>query len=661
MKKALLLIVLFCVLFLNSSIAQHFEWAASMGKAQTETLSAVTDAEGNLTMVLSWQQASISYAKFDELYCIFDAFGDTIRLENNRPAMLVLIQFNKQGKLNWYKVIASRRNDYVAETAFLTCAKNGNVSLFINAGGNYYINDFNFEYLIEEGDFIRNEAPKATNPNGDGDEEKDDEDDYYNDRERLLDKWTGTIQMDFKPSGELVRLSRLFSHNRIELQGVVAHADGGNILTGFVSDKSITIGKTTISELTAGATVILKTDSMGTLQWVQAIKYLAKSCCTIYDSKIAQSPNGTTFIAGMGNYGIEFPDGKKEEFEAKPEHTKYNPPSQSFLLALDKTGKVLWHKMSGAKNYINALLVNDKTIFISGSTAFTNSVFGTKADTAEGRKGYIMALDAKKGKAQWLHSNTSGGFGTMAQDNAGNVYGLGEYTGYKSGLATNSPAYFETDTLPRRCSQALLATYDSKGKYRWVKGFSGMLYDNSQYFKLFADDCNNLFIAGSIFASLKIPNQYIDGAFMKGEAYGSMAYLSKIKNNTNRLDTNALVKQAPADSNTLFAFREVQGEAIKGQAGCGVSPGPWQMVVYPNPFSADATVKINTTYDDDAVSILVMDLNGRQLGTLLSGKQLKKGTYEYPINTAAFNLSWGTYLIVLRGSATILSERVVYR
>ncbi len=655
MKKHLLLLSLSFLLLINTTQAQHFEWAASMGKAQTETLSSITDDEGNLTMVLSWEQTSMPYAKYDELYCVFDAFGDTIKIVNKSPSMLVLVQFNKQGKLNWYKVITSRHNGYLPEEVFLTCAKNGTLSLFFNAKSSFYVSDDNFEYLLESDDFIRNEPPKEK-PDSDSDEE---EDYYYSGMNELLEKWKGTLQIDFKPTGELKRLSRIFPHNSIDIQDAVA-TKGGTILTGFVS-KPITIGKTTLSNLTAGATVVFKTDSMGTVVWVQKVKYLAKTCCTIYGTQIAQTENGNIYVAGMGNYGIEFPDGKKEEFEITAEHNQYNPPAQSYLLALDANGKMLWYKLSGQKNYIKSILADNKTVYISGTSPLNNKVFGAKADTAQGRKGYLMAIDAKKGKTLWLHSNTSSGFGTMTQDNAGNIYGLGIYTGYTSAATINAPAYFETDTLPRRYSQAILVSYDEAGTYRWVKGFSGLLYDNSQYFKLFADGCNNLFITGSIFASLKIPNQYIDGAFMKGEAYGSMAYLSKIKNNTNLLDTNAEVKQAPTDSNTLFTFREVQGEAMQGQTGCGVSPGPWQMVIYPNPFSADATVKINTTYDDDAVSILVMDLKGQLLGTLLSKEKLKKGTYEYPINAAAFNLSWGTYLIVLRGSATILSERVVYK
>ncbi len=653
MKKLLCLLCAFSIVV--SAKSQHFEWAASMGKAQTETLSAVTDAEGNITMALSWLANGLNHVKYEEMYCVFDAFGDTLRLEKRNPAMLVVVQFNKQGKLNWHKSIIGQRNDYVAETAFLTCNKNGDVSFFMNAGGYYYVSDWAFESFLEDGDYKRNEATPSTI----GDDADKDYDALQNE---WREEWEGTIQIDFTKAGKLKRLSRIFSHNNVELQNVVADAKGGNILSGFVSEKSITIGKTTISGLTAGATVIIKTDSMGTVSWVQPIKYLAKSCCTIYDSKLTQAPNGTIFLAGRSNYGIEFTNGKKEEFETKPEHTQFNPPSAAFITALAPDGKYLWHKLSFGNSHITALLASNDNVYVSGVIGTKAEVFENKADTAVAKRSFIMTLAAKTGKTVWLQSNTGNGFVSLTIDNQGNVYGLGKYEAYRYGYPYDKPAYFHTDTLRSRWSSLIVASYDAKGNYRWVKSTTSVLFENSHYYRLFNDGCNNLFVAGSAFAGLKIPTQYLDGAFMKGEAYGSMAYVTKIKNNVNKLDTNVIASDSSKkQDNVLFAYREVQGDAIKGQTGCSVSPGPWTLTVFPNPFSADATVKISTTYNDDNVSVLVFDLKGQLLGTLLNAQKLEKGTYEYPLNASSLNLQWGTYLIVLRGSATILSERVIYK
>lgn len=626
-----------------------------MGKAQTETLSAVTDADGNITMVVSWLANGLNHVKYEEMYCVFDAFGDTLRLENRNPAMLVIVQFNKQGKLNWHKSIIGQRNDYVAETAFLSCNKSGDVSFFMNAESIYFVKDREFESLLEEGSYKRNEIPA----NSELKSEESDEDDSQG---NWVEEWQGTIQIDFTKAGKLKRLSRIFSHNDVELQNVVADAKGGNILSGFVTEKSITIGKTTISGLTAGATVIIKTDSMGTVSWVQTIKYLAKSCCTIYDSKLTQAPNGTIILAGRSNYGIEFSNGKKEEFETKPEHTQYNPPSAAFVTALAVDGKYLWHKLSFGNSHITALLASNDNVYVSGVIGAEAEVFENKADTTVAKRSFIAAFAAKTGKIVWLQSNTSNGFVSLTNDNQGNVYGLGEYEAYRYGYPYDKPAYFHTDSLRSRWGSLIVASYDAKGNYRWVKSTTSVLFENSHYYRLFNDGCNNLFVAGSAFAGLKIPTQYLDGAFMKGEAYGSMAYITKIKNNVNKLDTNAIVSDSiKKQDNVLFAYREVQGDAIKGQTGCSVSPGPWMLTVFPNPFSADATVKISTTYNDDYVSVLVFDLKGQLLGSLLKGQKLEKGTYEYPLNASALNLQWGTYLIVLRGSATILSERVVYK
>lgn len=389
MKKLLCLLCI--VSFFVSVKSQHFEWAASMGKAQTETLSAVTDADGNITMVVSWLANGLNHVKYEEMYCVFDAFGDTLRLENRNPAMLVIVQFNKQGKLNWHKSIIGQRNDYVAETAFLSCNKSGDVSFFMNAESIYFVKDREFESLLEEGSYKRNEIPAKSELKS----EKSDEDDLQG---NWVEEWQGTIQIDFTKAGKLKRLSRIFSHNDVELQNVVADAKGGNILSGFVTEKSITIGKTTISGLTAGATVIIKTDSMGTVSWVQTIKYLAKSCCTIYDSKLTQAPNGTIILAGRSNYGIEFSNGKKEEFETKPEHTQYNPPSAAFVTALAGDGKYLWHKLSFGNSHITALLASNDNVYVSGVIGAEAEVFENKADTTVAKRSFIVAFAAKTGK-----------------------------------------------------------------------------------------------------------------------------------------------------------------------------------------------------------------------------------------------------------------------
>lgn len=655
MKKFIsLLCAFYCTIVAKS---QHFEWAGSMGKAQTQTLSAVTDADGNITMAVSWLAIGLGNAPYSEMHFVFDAFGETHRLDNTYPAMLVVLQYNKQGKLNWHKTIVGPRQDFVLEEAFLTCNKNGDVSLFMNAAGYYSINDVAFESFLENGTYKRNELTDPPEFRADVVDK-----DYDALQQEWRREWQGTLQIDFTKAGSLKRISRLFFHNKVELQNVVADVNGGNILSGFVGEKSITIGKKTISGLTAGATVIIKTDSMGNVKWVQSVKYLSKSCCTIYPTYLSQAADGTILMAGRCNYGVEFSNGKKEEFETTPEHTQFNPPSATFITALTAGGEYLWHKLSDGNGYITSLLGGNGIVYISGNIGSKDEIFENKVDTSVAKRSFVMAFNIKTGKTLWAQSNTAGGFVSLTTDNEGNVYGLGKYEAHRHGYPYDKPAYFHTDSLRSRWSSMVVASYDAKGKYRWVKSTTSILFEKSHYYRLFTDGCNNLFVAGSAFASLNIPSQYLDGAFMRGDAHGSMAYITKIKNNTNKLDNQSIASDSSKkQDNVLFTYREVQGEPIKGQTGCEVSPGPWTLTVFPNPFSADATVKISTTYDDDNVSVAVFDLKGQLLASLLKTQKLEKGTYEYPLNASSLNLQWGTYLIVLRGSATILSERVIYK
>lgn len=659
MKKHLLsLVILICVSL--SAFSQHFEWAASMGKAQTETLASVMDSEGNITQVVSWQTSY--YTKYKEAHFIFDAYGDTIRLKHKRTYQLVVVQFDKNGKHTWHKVILSRGRSN-PEDVLLTVDNSNNISVFINSPDICLIDDETFEQRLNTDKFIKNKNSFLDREKEDEDEETDIEENYLKVKD-YKKEWRGLVEFKLNKKGSLIDIKRILPSYLIETHSAISTTDNGVVFLASIGDDKITIGNLKIDGKKGGGYILLKIDKEGNAQWVKTFNFMDESCCSYvmpYPS-IAQSPNGNIYVAGAMGGGIEFPNGKKVDFKTDPDPKKQRNQFQGFVAAFNKSGKMLWQKTSGGRNTIHSLYANNKTVYISGKSRVNAKIFGKKADTTRGKNGFVLAIDAKKGKSKWLQSNSTNGFVTLTQDTEGNIYGLGEYSAHKHAkLNIKEPCVFETDTLKNYYQRTIIASYDKKGKYRWVKSSTGLLYTWQHHYNLLINDCNNLFLTGSVFAGMKIPSQYIDGAFMKGEAYGSMAYLSKIKNNTNQLDTNALVKQDSIKSNPLFQYREVAGKAIEGQTGCGVSPGPWEMIVYPNPFNGQATVKIKTTFDDNNVNLLIMDMKGQTISSIFNDMKLEQGVYTYLINAPTLNMSKGQYLIVLRGSATILSERIIYK
>ena len=78
---------------------------------------------------------------------------------------------------------------------------------------------------------------------------------------------------------------------------------------------------------------------------------------------------------------------------------------------------------------------------------------------------------------------------------------------------------------------------------------------------------------------------------------------------------------------------------------------------YPNPFNPITSIQ----YAIDSrqfVTITVYDLLGRELVVLLN-EEKDAGKYEIQFNSANYNLSSGTYIIVFNASGTFLSRKVI--
>lgn len=644
--KRLLLFNIFILNLSVSTYAQHFEWAVTMGRAETEVLCSVKDGDGNITQLVLWEVAYHNkYKNDEEKHLIFDAYGDTIKLKNNRRNQLVVVQFDKLGKLNWEKSIVNNYNEnHTLLGAFLTFDKKANLSVFLSTTVPYELDDESFEDILLKKEFIKNNKYSI-----EGAEEP--ETDY---EEEDLDKFKGVIEYKLNQKGKLIDLKRILPYGLIELLKVVPTIDSGHILLAAAED-NISIGAFEIEARKGGGYILIKINNNGEVIWAKTFLFLDENCCaySLPNPSIAQSANGTIFIGGSIEGGIIYPNGKKVNFRTKSDTSILHAPSQAFIAALEPDGRMLWQKTSGANNTIHSIIAGDKTLHISGNSRFSSKIFGKRMDTTEGKRGFIMALSTKKGKVKWFRSNTVNAFVSMLKDNKDNIYGLGEYNNQKyAKLNMKVPAYFETDTLESTLEDVVLASYTAKGKYRWMKALDSYLYYKNGSNDLFIDSCNNLFLSGTIYSGTKTADFFEDAALFKAKANTSMAYLCKIKNTKG-----VLIQQNNAEKTFLLKYRETPTTNVETKE-CEISPGPWKLAVHPRRFNNKAIVKVKITFDD-SVSLKLLDIDGKKIiSTIIEKVRLKKGLHSFTINANTLNLKKGPYLLVFKGSTTILTKPI---
>ncbi|RKY97224.1 MAG: hypothetical protein DRQ13_04930 [Ignavibacteriae bacterium] len=83
---------------------------------------------------------------------------------------------------------------------------------------------------------------------------------------------------------------------------------------------------------------------------------------------------------------------------------------------------------------------------------------------------------------------------------------------------------------------------------------------------------------------------------------------------------------------------------------------------YPNPFNPTTTIKFTIpsvdTHDRMSVRLIVYDLLGKEVATLLN-QEKPAGEYELEFNADKYNLSSGTYIIVLNTLGAFITRKVL--
>jgi hypothetical protein len=136
-----------------------------------------------------------------------------------------------------------------------------------------------------------------------------------------------------------------------------------------------------------------------------------------------------------------------------------------------------------------------------------------------------------------------------------------------------------------------------------------------------------MFVTGTLWFVLPSQMVWWDKTFVKGNGYGAAPFVAQF-------------------NNTL--------PSTMGRA-CTISPGPWKVRNYPNPF-AEITVFEYTLSYTDIVTFEIYSMSGQLVQTLFSTKPHESGKYEMVFNS---NLSAGAYIAMLKGTGIVATCKFV--
>jgi hypothetical protein len=149
------------------------------------------------------------------------------------------------------------------------------------------------------------------------------------------------------------------------------------------------------------------------------------------------------------------------------------------------------------------------------------------------------------------------------------------------------------------------------------------------------DNCGNMYISGTLWFTLPAQLSMFDKAFIRGSVHGPAPFISRFKNTISPALVKTLLKETPET--------------------CTLSPGPWKLRNFPNPFSQNSTFEYSLSYKDRA-TLQLFNMNGQLVKSFFDNKQHEAGRYVLPFT---IDLPAGMYIATLTGTETIVTCRIV--
>lgn len=594
------------VLLLSISVtAQHFEWAASASHVDLVYQYSSVDPDNNI-VVGGYSSTNWSHREAPEVY---DGNGNTVDVgwlqENN-----VIISFSPAGNINWHANFNANNQQlygithnqegrtvllcYFPATAMRPAGEPSALFQEYNAYG-YIQAGYHLVYLNKHG------IPLKTEP--------------------IFDS----------------------THTDLEISSFQAYPGGGFVITGF-ADPGVFSNEIDIEIGPAGGDFVLKLDNSGKPQWADVVSYAKTTCCGYYTDmcRAAIAPDGTVYLGGTYMEGGTF-GGKQSIVSQKlPDQGQYNKPFETYVASYSPTGKLNWVQTSGNRGHFHSIAANNEGVFLGFNPFKTDQVFGKQIDTTSGKRMALVNFDSK-GKLHWLKTMGTDRSYDLKLDRENNLYVLGTHhvrTAFK-----DHSSIIGKDTLPKN-HKVYIAKWSKGGEYQWVKTANIPITTINEPFRMQMDNCNNLYITGQLWFVLPAQMSWWDNAFIQGKGYGGAPLIARFN---NTIPDEVLAKRADTVQVGDTLVPDVAAPT------CVISPGPWNIRNYPNPFQTHTTLEYTLSYADDA-TLEIYSLQGQLIHTLFSEQPHEAGTFTITFNRS---ISPGTYVAAIRGTETIATCRMV--
>ncbi len=640
--KKLHFLIFYLLVYGHFSFGQHFEWASSGSNMLVGYSSSCITTDGRLIAGAQYEPPSFQISE-DEAE-IYSGSGKAFSF-NKYLSQFIVTCYSAQGDIEWI----IKNNDLCSNGSILGLSSlaDGTVIVAFKGFPNspVYIMD---ENGVEKGLHFSN---------------------YSNSEVNYLDY---VFLAEIDKYGSSRKIHAIKGIINTEWNSFESTPDGGFILSQTHYEKSMNAKG---ENKDVAHNYITKISSDFRFSWVYKLKYLDKSCCSFFEnpSLAVSSENGEVYISGNFREGILPDGGKAHTAPILDVVSQYNQPYESYIACLSADGKLKWIRYSEGKSLISAISVRNNQLLVGGKIQLQKNYFGMKIDTSNAKIAFLASFDLS-GKSNWCQTFNAINITSISQDFDGNIY-----ASFRNKRSRGvPPLIIGRDSIPDAYERVIVASFDENGKYRWNK-MSGAMLSIDSHSKIHNDECGNLYFTGEMWYSLPVNMSIFDGAIVRGKGYGGAPLAARIRTtipdellalNLNLSQTisipgrekkektsNISNKNSGINVDTVhLVIPNVKPDSVH-LSRCVPIPFPWTLVLFPNPTDGQFTARATLSYCDSHVSLELWDAKGAFIKQLSSPHMQLAGSFD--IDCVINDLAAGLYIVVLKGSGSAISERLV--
>ncbi|MEX1188027.1 MAG: T9SS type A sorting domain-containing protein [Bacteroidia bacterium] len=652
MKIQIILIVLSLILNVHASSGQHFEWAASADNLITGYKTSAITVDGRLIAAGQYTVPSYSISNADKGF--YDGAGKFYALDNPYQDQLFVTCFNDRGTLDW--LISGSSIASNSSLLGVTTKSDGNVVIAFKCGGLPELP----ATLFDEFNLISDSVLETAN---------------YNDYNNIYGRqgiYSFVFFAEVDKSGNVKDYHAVRMKNDDEWYSFKSAADGSMYITladeGAVKQKD---GK----PIKRPFNYLIKIGSDYKVKWTSSMQYLSNSCCSFHANPIIcdVSGNNDIFVAGNFHGGLVEAPQKTHMTSSHNPQVADEKAYESYVASISKdNGKLKWIKYSGGESLIYDISVSESQVIIGGKTALQKKIFNLNADTTNQKKAFLMAFSLQ-GNPKWIKTFNGEEVNAVTSDFNGGIYA--SFRSKRNKFV--EPLKIGKDTISDTYERIVVAKFDENGEYEWYKRSAAMMSIRPNS-KLHTDACGNLYFTGEMWYVLPASLSIFDAALVSGKGYGGAPIAARIRTTipeqllsinvelsqsfnvrlrekekkTSKIVTSDTRKPSGNQDSSLVS---IEGDQRGRKGNCIPIPYPWNIKIFPNPSQGAVTISVDLSYADNSVSMELWGAKGDFIKKIMSPTFKNSGVFT--VEEDFSNYSAGFYLIVVKGSATALSEK----